>query len=56
MVSAARGTFLKHSSEHLPNYLYIPVEDTETSDLSTHFDRTFLFIEKNLKRTNVVRG
>lgn len=50
----AKGGFLPHSQEDLPYYLYIQAEDKKEFDLSPHFDRTFDFIEKYRKKTNVI--
>lgn len=49
----AKGGYLPHSQEELPNYLYIQAYDSKNYDLSPYFDRTYDFIDKNRKKTNV---
>lgn len=53
VISMAKGGYLPHSQEELPNYLYIQAYDSKNYDLSPYFDRTYDFIDKNRKKTNV---
>jgi hypothetical protein len=40
----AKGGFLPHSNEDLPNYLYIQAYDKQDFDLSPFFEPTFEFL------------
>ena len=53
VVSMAKGGFLSHSEEDLPNYLYIQAYDKHDFDLTPYFETTYEFIERHRKRTNV---
>jgi dual specificity phosphatase 12 len=54
VVTAARGLLLPHSKEQLPNYLYIPVDDSHEQQLGKFLTPVFDFVEKNRGRTNVL--
>lgn len=54
VVTTARGLMLPHSKDDLPNYLYLPVDDTEHQSISKYFPTVFDFMEKNRLRTNVL--
>lgn len=49
----AKGGFLSHSSQDLPNYLYIQAYDRQDFDLTPYFETTYEFIEKHRHHTNV---
>jgi len=56
VISVARGGFLTHSQDDLPNYMYLPALDCKEFDLAAHFCRTFDFIDRNRKKSNVSFG
>ena len=54
VLSVAKGLMLPHSKEILPDYMYLPLEDSEDENIKKFFGVTFDFIEKNRKRGNVL--
>ena len=54
IISVAKGAFLSHSKEILPNYLYIPAYDHPDFDLTEYFDKSYEFIEKASKKSNIL--
>lgn len=54
VMTTARGLLLPYSKEQLPNYLYLPVDDTPEQQLGKFLGPAFDFIEKNRARTNVL--
>ena len=54
MLTIAKGCFLTYSQEQMPNYLYIPIDDKSSVDISQYFDRCSTFIHKSRAHTNVL--
>jgi hypothetical protein len=49
VLSAARGGKIEYKNSCVSKYLYLAIDDTESYDISQHFDDTYKFIENARK-------